>query len=100
MDGLDDVVKRISYDSDMHDILEEFYIPALSVSKKYFRLAGFFSSTSIRVASKGVRNFIKNGGTMRLVAGAVLTSEDKEAIEKNTLDPKEAISKKTRSFKR
>lgn len=31
-----------SYDSDLDDILTDFYIPALSKSIKYKRLTGFF----------------------------------------------------------
>jgi len=38
-----------SYSSDTDDILNQFYIPALSCSTEYKRLAGFFSSTSLAV---------------------------------------------------
>jgi len=94
MDALRDVVKRVAYDSDTHDLLKEFYIPALSVSKKYFRTTGYFSSTSIKIASEGIRNLIKNGGTMRLITGVNLSATDYDAIEKSVLTPNEAISKK------
>jgi len=93
MDDFDNIVKKFAYDSDMDDILKDFYIPALAISKKYFRLTGFFSSNSIGIASKGIRNLIKNGGTMKLITGIQLSLEDKESIEKNVGTNEKLISK-------
>jgi superfamily II DNA or RNA helicase len=71
---------RKSYDSDRDDILNEFYVPALSVSISYERLAGFFSSTSLAVAARGIAGLISNGGRIRLICGAKLSKQDVEAI--------------------
>ena len=68
------------YDSDSDDILSSFYIPALSVSTKYQRLAGFFSSSSLAIAARGIAGLITNKGKMELVCGAKLKREDVEAI--------------------
>ena len=65
----------------MDNILDSFYIPALSASKKYYRMAGYFSSGSISVAARGIRNLIKNGGRMQLVTGVNISEEDRKAIE-------------------
>lgn len=64
--------------------LTQFYIPALSVSCRYDRMAGYYSSSVLRAAAAGVRRFIDNaatcGGQMRLIVGAQLSPEDVEAI--------------------
>jgi len=65
--SLKDIYLKKSYDSDSDDIVNDFYIPALSNSIKYLRLAGFFSSTSLAIAARGVSNFIKNDGSMDLI---------------------------------
>jgi ERCC4-related helicase len=62
------------------DRLNEFYVPALSVSVRYDRAAGFFSSTALAVAAQGIAKLIQNGGRMRLLVGAELSEEDVEAI--------------------
>ena len=48
-----------TYSSDDDDILNDFYIPILKESNEYCRLAGFFSSTSLAVASRGILGLIK-----------------------------------------
>lgn len=83
-----------AYDSDEDDVLEEFFIPALSESTEYLRLAGFFSSSSLAVAARGLSKFIENGGDMKIVAGAELNNKDVEMIEEAYRDPKEVIRQK------
>ncbi|MGD0029426.1 MAG: hypothetical protein ABSC91_10860 [Candidatus Bathyarchaeia archaeon] len=70
-----------SYDSDSDNILRDFYCPALAVSTSYSRLTGFFSSTSLAVAAKGIAGLIRNGGSVNLVTGAVFQREDIKAIK-------------------
>ena len=72
-------IKR-SYSSDTDDILNDFYVPALSESREYWRLAGFFCSSSLTVAARGLLGLLSNGGSMRLVACPRLTKPDVEAI--------------------
>ncbi len=72
---------KISY-GPADDRLNGFYVPALSVSVRYDRAAGFFSSTALAVAAQGVARLIRNGGRMRLLVGAELSAEDVEAIRK------------------
>ncbi|MDD5129603.1 MAG: DEAD/DEAH box helicase family protein [Candidatus Omnitrophica bacterium] len=78
---LKDISFKSSYWSDEDDLLQDFYIPALSISKTYKRIAGFFSSTTLAVAAKGIAAFINNGGKMYLVTSVVFSREDKESIE-------------------
>lgn len=75
-----DISIKPTYDSDQNNVLDEFYIPMLKETTRYDRLAGFFSSSTLAAASRGLSQFIKNGGEMRLVVGANLSSPDIEAI--------------------
>ena len=71
---------KIKYDSDEANVLENFYIPVLQNSTSYKRIAGFFSSTSLAVAARGIVEFAKSlytyhgieilstGGTAKLLA--------------------------------
>lgn len=82
-----------SYDSDENDILNDFYIPALSNSVVYKRLAGFFSSSSLAIAAKGLSNFIINGGKMKLITSAKLQKADMDAIQNAHKNPEKIIEK-------
>ncbi len=62
------------------NILHDFYIPVLSLSIRYDRVAGYFRSTSLAAASQGFSAFTDSGGKMRLVVGADLAEEDVSAI--------------------
>jgi len=90
---LKDLDLHIGYNSeDNENILKDFYIPVLSNSKEYWRLTGYFTSGSIRVAAMGIRRLIQNGGTMKLVTGVEFSATDKKAIEDGTLEIEEAVT--------
>jgi len=84
---------RAYYDSGKDDILNDFYIPVLEQSKEYCRLAGFFTSTSLAVAARGIKGLLKNNGKMRLIAGAVLQKEDVDAIREGLENPSKIIER-------
>src|SRR2546428_2211604 len=90
--ALRDVPLKSTYDSDKDDILEEFYIPTLSTSTTYKRLAGFFSSSSLAVAARGIAQFVKNSGRMELICSAKLTTADAKSIESALKDPEQVIA--------
>ena len=80
-----------SYNSANDDIVNDFYNLALSEAIKYDRISGFFNSTSLAIAARGIDKFIKHDGHMRLICGAKLSSDDLESINnsedlKNILD--------------
>lgn len=85
--SLKDLNLKASYDSDEDDILNRFYIPALSESIIYKRLAGFFTSTSFAIAAKGLAKFISSGGKIQLIANVILSKEDYEKIKEVTEKP-------------
>ncbi len=68
------------YKSDLDNILEDFYIPTLSVANRYDRAVGFFSASTISYAAQALSTFVKNGGRVRLVLGAFSDDEDLDAI--------------------
>ncbi|MCL3779508.1 DEAD/DEAH box helicase [Prolixibacteraceae bacterium JC049] len=57
-----------------------FYLDALSNSKKFDLLLGYFSSSAISVLALGFTKFLANGGHMRMAINQFLRKEDKEAI--------------------
>ncbi len=68
------------YRSTQCSILHGFYIPALSAAKLYDRVAGYFRSTSLAIASQGFSAMIQRGGRIRLVVGADLNPDDVRAV--------------------
>ncbi len=72
---------KAAYCSDDDNLLQEFYIPALSNAISYRRIAGYFSSNALAAAAKGIANFVKNGGTIKLIANIVLSEQDQQAIQ-------------------
>jgi DNA phosphorothioation system restriction enzyme len=83
---------RNQYRSDRDDLLQDFYIPCLSSSAMYDRAVGFFSSTSLVAAAKGLSGLIQSGGKMRLVASPHLSREDATAIEQGLKQREEVIA--------
>lgn len=90
---LSNIPLKISYDSGLDDILWEFYIPVLSLSNNYDRIAGFFSSSSLAIAARGMEDFISNGGKMRLVTCPQLSTRDIEMLEKSVRNLDELLTK-------
>lgn len=91
--SLRDLKLKKFYDSDVDDILNDFYVPVLSKSVCYRRLAGFFSSTSLAIAARGISKLIANNGRMMLVASARLQEADVEAIREAYQDPESIIER-------
>lgn len=77
-----DLLFAKAYNSDSDDILQDFYVPALSEAVKYDRLAGFFSSTSLAVAARGIIGLLRNNGHMRMIVSPRLSRADREAVSR------------------
>jgi len=80
------------YDSDEDDIINDFLIPVLSVSKKYRRLSGYFSSSSLAISARGILNLLRNEGCMELVTSPFFTQKDIDIIRQSTRDISEISS--------
>lgn len=70
------------YRSDREDVVAAFYVPAFSVATSYSRAVGYFTSTSLALFARGIDEFAKHSGTMRLVASPHLNEDDIIDIER------------------
>ncbi|WP_423186387.1 DEAD/DEAH box helicase family protein [Alishewanella sp. d11] len=68
------------YRTSTDDLLKDFYIPAISVAKRYDRAVGYFSTSLLSYALKGISSFNYNQGRMRLVIGCPLDDDEFDAI--------------------
>ena len=59
-----------------------FYLDGLANSIEFNLLLGYFSSSAINLLSVGFATFISKGGKMKMVINHLLSSKDKEAVEK------------------
>ncbi len=84
--------KAYSYEND--EILFDFYIPVMEVAVEYHRIAGFFSSSSLAVAARGVLGLIRNDGLMKLVTSPKLTKSDFKIIQEAEMKPEKYYEKK------
>ena len=69
------------FETGQSDLINEFYQPALLRSTEYCRAVGFFSSSLLPLLGNALKDFVANGGRMRLIVSPRLSSEDVEAIE-------------------
>ena len=76
---------RRKYTSDDGDLVELFYVPALTSAKRYDRLTGYFSAGALALAARGVEKLVRNDGCMRLICGCTLEQPEIEAIDKGEL---------------
>jgi superfamily II DNA or RNA helicase len=58
------------------NIVGDLLVPALSQSKTYRRVAGYFSSTSLAVAAQGIAGMLEAGGKYQLVTSHELVKND------------------------
>ncbi len=68
-------------DTSSHDIIADFFAPALAASVRYDRGVGFFSSGWLRIAAKGMHQFASNGGRARWVTSPILDEADWESMQ-------------------
>ena len=64
------------YESSRRHLLTDFYVPCLGRSVLYQRAVGFFTSTSLNVAARGIVGLIRNGGSMQLICSPILSNDD------------------------
>lgn len=79
--ALTDLPSTPHFATSTHDLLREFYIPALTRSQRYDRGVGFFTSNWLRLAASGLAGFASNGGKARIIASPMLAQEDCVAIQ-------------------
>jgi superfamily II DNA or RNA helicase len=78
--GFENLTLLRHYDSDEDDLLETFYRPVLSSSISYDRAVGYFSSSTFKICSRELANFVRNDGVIRIVIGCLVSSADIESL--------------------
>lgn len=63
------------------DIIKEFYSPILEQSKRYDRVAGYFSSRVLASAARGIAGLVRNNGRMRLITSHAFTPKDTKTLQ-------------------
>ncbi len=81
MENIKNLNLKSVYRSGKDDLLKDFYLPVLSTAKYYDRAVGFFSTSLIAYALKGISSIVKNDGKMRLIIGHPLDDEEFEALQ-------------------
>lgn len=85
MENLDNNLSSLGlrdyYDTTEASALQEYLVPALSVSNQYCRAVGYFSSAIMTVLAEAFTDFAERGGKMRLVCSPVLSYEDANTFE-------------------
>jgi len=65
---------------DGSDLINDFYIPCLSVSKKYDRISAYFSSGVLKSFCKGLHALINNNGKIRFIFSCEINDDDLKMI--------------------
>ncbi|MBO0455082.1 DEAD/DEAH box helicase family protein [Candidatus Enterococcus murrayae] len=73
---------KSSYNRIDDDIAAEFYLPCMRSSISYDRISGFFGSTVYVIAWDALKEFISNGGRLRIICSPILSIEDQESLKK------------------
>ena len=81
-----------AYETLSDDPVSDFYVPVLRDSIRYDRIAGFFSSSSLAIAARGIQGLIQNHGKMRIIASPQLSPEDSKVLASNGVIPDKAIA--------
>ena len=68
-------------DTSEHDLTLDFFKPLLSVSVRYDRGVGYFSSGWLRMNGEGMVSFANNGGRARWVSSPILDEADWQALQ-------------------
>lgn len=72
---------KSSYETGEDNLVESFYIPVLKNAVSYDRIAGFFSSSSLAIAARGIAGLVKNNGKIRLIACPRLNKDDIDVLK-------------------
>lgn len=88
---LPDVPLRLSYRTGRDDMVKDFFIPCMESSVLYRRAAGYFSSTGLALAARGVASLASRRGKMKLVVSPHLEQADVEALQAAAQNPADAL---------
>lgn len=82
---------QTNYNSYDDDLINDFYIKALSSAENYDRVSAFFDSKILALYSKGIENIYKNNGKIRFIFSQQLSIDDYNEMKKGYKDRCEKI---------
>lgn len=80
--SLRDITYKEDYRSGYDDIVGELYRPSLQQAQHYWRAVGYFSSSALESFGTPLGEFVKRGGSIRLVTSVELSAKDLDAISR------------------
>lgn len=83
--GLRDHKFSIRYTKATDDVSESFYLPCMRNSISYDRISGYFRSTIFILAWDALKDFVHNGGKMRIICSPYINQADQQAVEEGYL---------------
>lgn len=81
------------YNSKENDVIEEFYIPALSSCTEYKRVSAYFDSNILSLYAKGIEHIVQNKGHVYFVFSSEIGESDFELIKRGYKN-REALEKR------
>lgn len=78
---LNDLNLEPIYKTPISNVIDEFYVPCLDNSKKYYRVAAYFDSKALAFYCKGIESLIKNQGKYELIISESLSEDDYNQIK-------------------
>ena len=70
------------YNSLKDDVVNSFYVPALTECTLYKRASAYFDANILSLYSRGIENVLRNNGNIRFVFSCDLTEQDYEVMKK------------------
>lgn len=80
--GLKAIRWKTMYSREDGNLAEMVLRPALTQSVRYDRSAGYFTAKTLVMAADGIEHLVRNGGTMRLVVGSLVSEAEADAIDR------------------
>jgi len=78
--SLKDIKLKRKYRTISQNLIDSFFLPALSEAKYYYRAVAYFSSSSLSYLSLGFCEIAKKRGKIKLIVSADIADEDIDAI--------------------
>jgi DNA phosphorothioation system restriction enzyme len=88
---LNDLIIKLSYRTGRDDLVRDFFIPCLEASVLYRRAAGYFTSSGLALAARGVASLASRGGRMQLVVSPHLQPDDIDALQAAANNPTDVV---------
>jgi len=91
VDFRESLLLKPSYRTGRDDIVGDFYVPCLSACRLYRRAVGYFNSSGLALAARGVAALVENDGKMQLVASPALEDGDIEALSEGSENAEDVL---------